>query len=144
MPLRYLYRAGIIGTLILLTTSSLAADPVSGESELKIDQPVKESGVNSANVRAEDKLTGGDLDGRLEVVFANSNVQLVGGDLGDIHWETDGESISGRIIGPAGQEVAVLTGTISEGELSGDFKDAAGRVGTWRWIGTFPENVSEQ
>ncbi len=122
----------------LVAVPMVAGADRGGEARVEVDGASRRATKDVGAARLVDKSSGDTLDGTFEVTFANGKTKLNPAALNNVQWETKGKNISGRLLGPAGQELAVLTGKIGDGEMGGKFRDAAGRVGTWKFTGVLP------
>ncbi len=137
MKKRYL-TIRLIGVCAAFAVTPLVAGADGGEARVEMNSASRQANKDLGAVRMVDKSSGATLDGTFEVSFADGKTKLIPSALNNVQWETKGDSISGRLLGPAGQELAVLRGTIGDGEMGGDFRDAAGRRGTWKFTGDLP------
>jgi hypothetical protein len=63
---------------------------------------------------------------------------IEGGAWGDVAWQVDGSSVTGKLLGKDGQLLGHFEGTMSATGVSGKFTHADGRVGLWSWDGPPP------
>ena len=138
MKLRY-ETTRMLGLWIALGMVPTMGSAGGGEVQVELSVASSQAETDAKAARVIDRSSGAALDGTLEVTFASGTTKLNPAALNNVQWESDGESVTGRLLGPVGQELAVMSGVIGDNEMSGNFRDAAGRTGTWRFTGILPD-----
>ncbi len=136
MKSRDLFALG--GTLLIVAVagSAWSQGVERGVSKVEVERSKSDSRV--VDVFAKEDASNDESAGRFVITFADGTSRVVNGALGNVEWERDGEMVTGRIVAPAGNEVARVHGKVSASGMSGEFKDSAGRTGTWEWVGDVP------
>jgi hypothetical protein len=67
---------------------------------------------------------------------------VLSGSFGDIDWQIDGDTVTGRLEDRGDGSAGTFRGTITQTGVSGTFTSADGRTGLWSWDGPLPATGS--